>query len=167
MKWEYTETASTATALKEGSFHQQFNEKSSSNLAAKLDRMDSKERFMSPQSADKLVQSVESNHLKLENERLREEVEEMRASMGLLENDKLNLSKALKLKIARIRQIEEERGIVIGELRVSLEGMSNAQRTMKQQLDEEKRVLHDHLKQMVLKLTEENEELRQQNNGKS
>merc|ERR1739841_248910 len=114
-KWEYTETATTAVALKEGSFHQQFNDKSSSNLAAKLDRMDSKERFMSPQSAGKLMESVECNHLKVENGRLREELDEIRATMALLENDKLNLGKALKLKIARIRQIEEERGIVIGE----------------------------------------------------
>merc|ERR1712217_317866 len=165
MKWEFTETASNAIALKEGSHHQQFNK--TNNLKAKLNRMDAKDRFMESQNGGSLMESVERKHLKMENERLRQEMEEMRSAMGLLESDKLKLDKALKLKIKRIRQIEEERGIVIGELRISLEGMTNAQRTMKEQMNEEKKMLHDHLKQMVLKLTEENEQLRKQNNGNS
>ena len=120
MKWEYSESAATATALTDGSYHQRFNESASSNLTAKLDRMDSTKRFMAPQSAGTLAESVDAKQLKLQNERLREELEASRAATALLEDDRLNLTKALKAKMARIRQIEEERGIVVEDLRASV-----------------------------------------------
>ena len=105
MKWEYSESVATSTALAEGSYHQRFNDSSSSNLTAKLDRMDSKKRFMAPQSAGTLAESVDAKQLKLQNERLREELEASRAATALLEDDGLNLSKALKAKMARIGRV--------------------------------------------------------------
>jgi len=158
-KWKYAESMATATALAQGSYHQQFNKKESSNLSAKLARMDSKSRFMG-QRATALLESVELKHFEAENKRLREELEESRAAMRLLEDDAVTLSQALNLKVARIRQIEEERGAVIGELRASLEGMANEHRTMRAQMKEERLLLTDQLKRDILRLCDENERLR-------
>ena len=45
MKWEYSESVATSTALAEGSYHQRFNDSSSSNLTAKFHRIDATKRF--------------------------------------------------------------------------------------------------------------------------
>jgi len=108
-------------------------------------RSDGLQEPLHGQRATALLESVELKHFEAENKRLREELEESRAAMCLLEDDVVTLSQALNLKVARVRQIEEERGAVIGELRASLEGMANEHRTMRAQMKEERLLLTDQL----------------------
>merc|ERR1712154_746642 len=153
---KYASTMSDVEALRKGTYHQKYN-KSSSNLSAKLQRMESKTKFMGAYS-QKLGENVEFKRMETENERLKNELKESQSIIASLESDKTNLAKAVKLKIAKIRQMEEEKGIVIGELRISLEQMSNEQKA----LNEEKNLLTDNLKEMIEKLSKENHSLRQQ-----
>merc|ERR1712176_260793 len=112
--------------------------------------------------SQQLIDNADFKHLQAENERLQNELNESIKSRARLENDKQSLVQALKSKISKIRQVEEEKGIVIGELRISLEEMSNSQKTLKQQMMEERDLLTQHLKQMIETLTKENLDLRGQ-----
>merc|ERR1712228_687064 len=158
---EYESIMSTAKQLKDGTYHQKYNKKTSSNLTAKLNRMESKTKFMGAHS-QQLIDNLNFKYLQTENERLKNELTASKNLRSCLENDKESLTKALNLKIAKIRQVEEEKGIVIGELRISLEQMSNNQTALKQQMNEEKNLLTTNLKQMIDTLTTENHSLRQQ-----
>merc|ERR1712228_11394 len=158
---EYESIMSTAKQLKDGTYHQKYNKKTSSNLTAKLNRMESKTKFMGTHS-QQLIDNLNYKQLQTENERLQNELNESMTQRTYLENDKRSLVEALKLKIAKIRQVEQENGIVIGELRISLEEMSNNQTALKQQMNEEKNLLTTNLKQMIDTLTTENHSLRQQ-----
>ena len=109
-------STSTINELNDGTYHQQFNNSKSKNLTVKLNRMESKQKFMGSFS-EKLMENASLQHLKIENERLNQELDESKGTISRLENDKLNLKKILDLKINKIRQIEEEKGIIIGELR--------------------------------------------------
>merc|ERR1719410_2686866 len=98
--------------------------------------------------SQKLIDNTDFKHLQAENERLQNELNESMKSRARLENDKQSLVQALKSKISKIRQVEEEKGIVIGELRISLEEMSNNQTILKRQMTEEKDLLTHSLKEM-------------------
>merc|ERR1711971_555938 len=158
---EYASMLSTAQQLKDGSYHQTFNTKDASNLSAKLNRMESKTKFMGKHS-QQLIDNLDFQRMQRENQRLQHELQESEAQRHALQNDKKHLTEAINLKISKIREVEEEKGIVIGELRISLEEMSSNQKKLKQQMTEEKDLLTRSLHQMIETLTTENHNLRQQ-----
>merc|ERR1712129_153028 len=120
--------------------------KRSSNLTAKLNRMESKTKFMGKHS-QQLIDNLDFQQMQRENDRLQQELKESEAQRNALQKDKKHLAHAINLKISKIREVEEEKGIVIGELRISLEEMSSNQKKLKQQMTEEKDLLTHSLHQ--------------------
>lgn len=112
--------------------------------------------------SQQLIDNLDFKQMQTENQRLQQELKESETMRQALENDKKQLVSAINLKISKIREVEEEKGIVIGELRISLEEMSSNQKTLKLQMMEERDLLTQHLKQMIETLTTENHNLRQQ-----